>query len=361
MKSPMTGGPEFAYLRRYFDAVDRATTSELVGGASLDETQLTFVFARLMDGSSSFQQLLDYSLDQLNADLAKCKTGMALDVEFTTNEHNSPFEGAISFADLGIVLRFEATDFTPEYEKAVLLQAKKLYLRDDRTYRLESRYRGFDVGQYHALNRLTNEAPFGAYYLLYNPQSDSFEDSDRVTSAEHRVAELLSDDSLFSPLLSDFPERRLFRKGRAGIFPSHHFDSPDEVRAQREAVVKFRPGVRLLDIWSIERLLTDKENFDKKTFSLRDCYEFLMRQGWRNHVVSIPFAPLSTFMVPFFMGCIVGSDNSNFIDVANGKRVGEVRLDGTNIPYSGVAARHTLRITLRNTLSHERGVQASQT
>jgi hypothetical protein len=180
-KPLIMGEPETSYLRRFFDAVDRTVTQEMQAGASLLEEALTFVLARLLDGNSTFQRILDYPLEKLNADLDACGSGMGLTIEFETNEHKKSFESAVSHADLGIVIRWEGDLLYPSYTKALIVQSKKLY-QVKGGYRFWSGYDGFDPHQFKSLKDIASKSDWaGICYFLYNPALDAFSQDDART------------------------------------------------------------------------------------------------------------------------------------------------------------------------------------
>lgn len=190
MRRPyILGEPERAYLTKFFDAVDNAVTAEMQAGMSLLEESLTFTLARLLDGSSTFQRMLDYPLVKLNSDLESCGSGHQVTVEFETNEHKKSFESAVSHADLGIVLRWEQSPFYPAYTKGLVVQAKKLYASRGE-YRLSSPYEGFDANQFTELKGVAQKhGSDGIAYFLYNPKLDAFAEQEQeiVRALEGRM------------------------------------------------------------------------------------------------------------------------------------------------------------------------------
>ena len=147
------GGPEVSYLKRFFDGVDRVITDEMQAGKTLMEEGLTFVLARILDGQSIFQNILEYPINALNKDLERCNSGTQLSIEFETNEHKKSFESSVSHADLGIVLKQERSVFGPEYKKAVIVQSKKLYPVKDK-YNLFCGYDAFSPDQFVKLTEI---------------------------------------------------------------------------------------------------------------------------------------------------------------------------------------------------------------
>jgi hypothetical protein len=73
-----------------------------------------------------------------------------------------------------------------------------------------------------------------------------------------------------------------------------------------------------------------------------------MSDHWWSNSGAIPFLPLSSFFVDLFFGCSRGSENEKIIRIAEGKPPEPD--PSPEDPTSGLAVRHTLRITVRNTL-----------
>ena len=98
MQTPIIwGGPETSFIRRFMDGVNKVVNDEMQSGRSLPEESFTFVLARLLDGQSTFQRILEYPRDKLNVALDACGSGSQMLIEFETNEHKkSGFSFAVS-------------------------------------------------------------------------------------------------------------------------------------------------------------------------------------------------------------------------------------------------------------------------
>lgn len=361
MKTPIVWGePETRYLRRFFDAVDAAVSAELQMGRSINEESLTFLLGRLLDGQSTFQRMLDYSLDTLNADLLECGTGSQVSVEFTTNEHTKAFEGAVSYADLGIVVRREHSVLGPAYTKALIVQSKKLY-PDKGEYGVFSRYDGFDKAQFSQLKAIASKYDWsGVAYFLYNPKLEALVEQDReiVKALEARFFPDAMWPHAGMPFWHPEMDYFLHKMLRHGFFPPAFSASPsttsstDEIRKQRSDAIAQKPGLRVMGITSVGDIVES----DKKvrgTFSLKECYQHALSERWWGNSGAVPFLSLSSYVVSMFMGCVHGSDNDNIVRIAEGK----IPLDNGKGPNGeddtpGIAVRHTLRITVRSTLPH---------
>lgn len=356
MRMPMVWGePEITYLRKFFDEVDRAITEEMQAGKSLLEENLTFVLARLLDEKSTFQRMLDYSVQKLNADLDNCGTGAQVSIEFETNEHKRHFESSVSYADLGIVLRRECSVLDPGYTKAIIVQSKKLYPGKER-YSLYSRYEGFKENQFLALKKIASHYCMeGVIYFLYNPKLEAFSEDDAkiLMALESRL--ISSRMNHLSSKLLWHPEMDLFlhKAFRRGMFPfamgggsATGAMSPEEILEQRKKIIEFRPGLRVLGISDLSNIVGNDKSI-RSSFHLEECYKYALSDRWWGNSGTVPFLSLSSFIVDMFMGCSHGCDNKNLIRIAEGLPP-EPEKDENNLP--GVAARHTLKITVKNTL-----------
>jgi hypothetical protein len=351
------GDPETAFLRKFFDEVDHAVTDEMKAGKSLSEENLTFVLARLLDGQSTFQRMLNYSIQNLNFDLERCGTGAQISIEFETNEHKKHFESTVSHADLGIVLRRERSVLGPEYTKAIIVQSKKLYPVKTQ-YSLYSQYGGFDGNQFLALKKIASEYSWdGVIYFLYNPRLEAFsEEEAKILSALE--SRLLSFPMPFSHKFLWHPEMEYFfeKAIRRGGFPfgvggsEMGAKSPDELLEQRKKTIEFKPGLRVFGISDLSAIVGNDDSI-RSSFHLEECYLHAFSDRWWGNSGTVPFLPLSSFIVDLFMGCGFGSDNKNLIRIAEGLPPEPKENDkniNSNLP--GISARHTLRITVKNTL-----------
>jgi len=358
MDKPMIlGEPEVSYLRRFFDAVDKGVTREMQAGASLLEESLTFVLARLLDGKSTFQRMLDYPLEKLNADLEACGSGTGLTIEFETNEHKKSFESAISYADLGIVIHWEASVLHPAYTKALIVQSKKLY-QVNGAYTIRSGYDGFDRGQFNNLRALASKYDGGGiYYFLYNPALNAFpeEEAKVIQAIEARLYPGMGwahgrfpfwdpeMEYIFHRFLREYPVS--FAHTGASVDAVE----PDRLRDERSAALQTRPGLRVLGLASVAALAESNKTV-RKSFRLEECYRYAFSAHWWQSSGAVPFLPLSSFVVDMVLGCSRGTTNENIIRIAEGREPdGKPPADSPG-EAPGLAVRHTLKITVRNTL-----------
>lgn len=354
MRTPLFWGePELTFLRRFFDGVDKAVTEEMQAGRVLLEESLTFVLARLLDGESTFQKILDYPLGNLNVDLERCGSGSQVKIELETNEHKKSFESAVSHADLGIILRREHSVFGPSLTKAVIVQSKKLYPAKDK-YRLVSAYEGFDVPQFKALREIASTHDWdGVCYFLYNPKLDAFEEANAkvIKAMESRIAPQFAWPGatipFWHPEMEYFLHKYLRRFPVFGGAPVSEIGSPERALEERQKLVALKPGLRVMGISSIAQLVESKSTV-KRSFRLAECYRYATSDHWWGNSGTVPFLPLSSFLVDLFIGCSRGSENEKVIRIAEGKpQEPEPSPEG---PTPGLAVRHTLRITVRSTL-----------
>ncbi|MFH1648439.1 MAG: hypothetical protein ABIA11_01745 [Patescibacteria group bacterium] len=354
MQEPMIWGePEASYIRRFLDGVDRVVTDEMQSGRSLLEESLTFVLARLLDGQSTFQRILDYPIEKLNVDLDACGSGTQMSIEFETNEHKKSFESAVSHADLGIVVRRESSIFGPSYTKAIIVQSKKLYPSKD-TYSLRSAYEAFDPAQFQELKKVASEYSWdGVCYFLYNPKLDAFsEDEAKIVRALE--ARMFSGSGLSGFPFLWHPEMEYFIHSFGRRYPvrfSAHVPGallPDQLREERDKQLSSRPGLRVLGISSVSSIVESNKTI-RKTFRLNDCYSYALSSHWFGNSGAVPFLPLSSFIVDLVLGCSRGSSDENIVNIAEGKEP-HPQPESSNEETPGVAVRHTLKITVRNTL-----------
>lgn len=361
MRTPIAWGePETAYLRRFFDAVDAGITAELQAGHKLLEQSLTFLLGRLLDGKSTFQRMLEYPIDRLNADLAECGTGTQVSVEFTTNEHTKTFESSVSYADLGIVVRRDSSVFGPTYTKAIIVQSKKLYPNSN-DYRVSCRYGGFDKDQYSKLRQLAKKYDWsGIVYFLYNPRLEAFDkkDQDILRALEARLLSHGGWMQCAFPFWDEKMEYYFHETMRRGYMPPMMAAgeampaSADDIRDARAQAVSQKPGLRVLGISSVGEIVESNGSVGS-SFSLQDCYQYALSSRWLGNSSSVPFLSLSTYIVNMFLGCSRGSDNESIIRIAEGQRPTDDENADDDVP--GVAVRHTLVITFRSTLPEQEG------
>ena len=143
------------------------------------EENLTFLLCELLDDGMTSLHVLDYPLRKAKEDLADCDGGLTLDVSFQTHEHTKHVEHHYSGADLGVVFVVDHPCFGRS-EKAVLLQAKKLFPNGSNGYTLNSAFNSFHADQRDKLKEIEKgfSAENSIFYLWYSPGSEAFSGDD---------------------------------------------------------------------------------------------------------------------------------------------------------------------------------------
>lgn len=346
---------EIGYLRKFFDEVDFAITRELSSDRVAYEEFLTPTLGRLLDSASPFQSLLDYPIAKLNEDLESCGSGRKISIEFETHEHAKKYSGSVSHADLGIIVRFEATHGSSAIsEKAILVESKRIY-PNRKTYKISCRYEGFTKDQYIALKELGNKhsAIRDIYYFLYNPPLGSF---DKASAQTIRAIE----NSINSPnpaamaAALEWASRHFGPPlyGSSSLAGELHINPSSEAQRLSEYVSR-RPGLRVISLPSLG-LIIEKGKTISAQLSLSQCYD-LTRDSWYFvNSSSVPFIPFSTFIVDLLLSCYRGDRGEEFIKIANGGARPE-NISAKNEALLSILARHTLRITIESLLPNPEG------
>jgi hypothetical protein len=244
---------------------------------------------------------------------------------------------------------------SPGYTKAIIIQSKKLYHSKDK-YSLYSRYEGFKEKQFLALKQIASRYCWdGVVYFLYNPKLAAFSEDDAKIL---RALETRMISSFPNPLSTKHfwhPEMEyLFHKTfKRGLFPfgmgsgdAMETKSPDELLEQRKKVLEFRPGLRVFGISDMSSIVGNDKSI-RSSFHLEECYQYAFSDCWWGNSGTVPFLPFSSYIVDMFMAGSHGCDNINLIRIAEGFPP-EPEKDESNLP--GISVRHTLKITVRNTL-----------
>ena len=180
----MFGPQHLKHLIAYFDGVDQALSKRMLRKHPPDEPALTNELCALLDADTqNAENSLCYSLDQLNADLAKA--GDDLDVEFTidTYPHNTAMERHVSQSDFGLVLDYENRVLpTESWSTAYLIQAKRLFRKaGSNEYDDGASFKAVDAEQQERIERLSGILGKGALlYALYCPPTSKMLEKTRV-------------------------------------------------------------------------------------------------------------------------------------------------------------------------------------
>lgn len=339
---------ETEFIRRYFDGIDHAISRELTAGETTYEEFLTATLGRLMDQGSPFQALLEYPLRALNEDLNACGSGNYVIVEFETHEHSKSSARSIR-ADLGIIIRFEGPLQSKTIEKAVLIEAKRLYPTRD-CFNLSSRYEAFKLDQLKALLKV--EKKYGrnfVYYFLYNPTLFAFDkQSAEIIRAYENQNENIRKLAYMDP---DY----IFMLARNGMLPylsnKTVLGNPEHIRDEQNERADKKPGLRVMSVSSLE----GNDVLDASQLRLDYCYSFVRSRNWIHRRFEVPFPSLSEFIVDFVGTCSHGSTRPEALTIASGRDVEPVEPDSDDDGARSVLASHTLRITIASTLGGKQG------
>ena len=174
-------------LVRYLDAVDDAVSARLAIGFNPHEEHLTALLCEMLDDNWSSNNNLSYPVTQLRIDLAEDAKELSIVLRIEANRFPPQVERKVTYADLGIVVAYRDHDApNNSFERAVVLQAKKLYPElGSPSYSMYNEFGAFDSGQLGklaALNKILGEPLCN--YLFYCPSAAAYDESSRA--AFHR-------------------------------------------------------------------------------------------------------------------------------------------------------------------------------
>ena len=98
---------EMHFMEKFFDSVAGAISARLVSGSNVGEEALTFLLCEMMDENWNSSHVLSYDLAALTRDLLHCGDLHKVEVAFETHEHGKGFEGRHTYADLGLIIRYD--------------------------------------------------------------------------------------------------------------------------------------------------------------------------------------------------------------------------------------------------------------
>ena len=170
---------EASIIWRYLDGVSQSLARRFSSGSSPGEENLTFLLCELLDEGTTGLHLLEYPLSKAKNDLAKADGGITLDVSFQTHEHTKHVEHHFSGADLGVCFVVDHPLFGRS-EKAIILQAKRLFADSNAEFTLQSAFSSFHTAQREFLKQVEHRfsVPNSIYYLWYSPSSTGFSQND---------------------------------------------------------------------------------------------------------------------------------------------------------------------------------------
>jgi hypothetical protein len=128
-------------LLRYFDAIDRHSTTGLLYKTPFKETTITQILCSLLDQEEQLQAALNYSFKNLQDDLEDLIGGLRIEIK--TNEYNSRIENKVTQSDLGLIINYiNHYDESLCWTESWLFQAKTLKPshRNPVTYSTDSKF-----------------------------------------------------------------------------------------------------------------------------------------------------------------------------------------------------------------------------
>jgi hypothetical protein len=180
----MFGPQHLKHVILYLDGVDHALSQRMLRKHPPDEPALTNELCALLDAETQrSEEILSYSLDQLNMDLAAVGDGLDFEVALDTYPHNTAMERHVSQSDFGLVLSYENRILPEEsWSTAYLVQAKRLFRNpSSREYDHRANFQAVDAEQQTRLSRLASIlGDGGLLYGLYCPQIPAIPEATRT-------------------------------------------------------------------------------------------------------------------------------------------------------------------------------------
>ena len=342
---------ELGIIWRYLDGVSQALARRFETGSSPNEENLTFLLCELLDEGTTGLHLLEYPLTKAKEDLAQADGGITLDVSFQTHEHTKHIEHNFSGADLGVVFVVEHPYFG-RFERAVLLQAKRLFPSSSKGFTLNSSFSSFHAGQRDLLKQVEQRfsASHSIFYLWYAPESGAFSDNEAkvLRSLEATANPDWGDLRGWHPFLDEMIEFGWpWNERRLTTNPNSSEDN-NRQRAWRMT----QPATRISSLSVVEELTASGHG--PRLISLYNARYSRQKQRRRRRLVFEPFAEL------FILGLLsdgVGNSSKDWLRLARGEKIPMPSLSSTSdagsehdIPENVPAPRHSLTITLRSSL-----------
>lgn len=337
---------EGAVLWRFFDSVSSAVAMRMLRGSPPGEENLTFLLCELLDESATSLHALEYPLSRVKEELEKSDAGISIDVGFETHEHTKYFESKYSGADLGIVLSINHP-VLGQSRRAVLVQAKKLFANGgpSREFSMYSGYNSYDKTQAGFLKELARRFNVwnSVFYLWYNPPCSGFDEADAkmIRAYEAHGTVLNPYWGRIHPFLDELIEMGFpIVFGRNAMGPS----SPEDEDRARE----WRSRQPALRISALDTVLSLTESGGVPR--LKPLYEALFARSDRP-----AFAPFADFFLLALGSSRYGSDNEQWIQLAEGRKVSTPPADKESpsplddFEYPPIP-RHTIRVTVQSTL-----------
>jgi hypothetical protein len=179
MLSPYT----LRLLLKHFDAIDRAVTRYMTYPRPKDEEQLTGTLIDLLDEQVQISEKIDYPIVNLREDLAKAIEPLNVSYALETHKYTKEFEGKVSQADLGLIVKYE-NHFEPELssQRSWLIQAKRAYPTglNPTTYEARAKFGAIDPKQEQRIRDLVKFVDKDFFrYLLYCPRPKTLDKNTR--------------------------------------------------------------------------------------------------------------------------------------------------------------------------------------
>ncbi|MFG6432570.1 hypothetical protein [Roseateles sp. LYH14W] len=218
-------------LIRYFDSIDRAVVSPMVGKRPKDEEYLTELLIDLLDEEVGVDVRLDFPLHELRATLSNA--GDPLDVSFSLETHKHPkkYENLVSQADIGLIVRYQ-NYYEPSQsgQRSWLLQAKRLFpdSLSPLRYSTISTFKSKTPKQQIRIEDLAKFINLDSFrYLLYCPRPNTLDADVAKELAYHRNKAVVGHiyDYAYGQALYDEVAAGGTSIG-AGIFVANHKHTP---------------------------------------------------------------------------------------------------------------------------------------
>jgi hypothetical protein len=344
---------EFGIIWRYLDGVSQALARRFEAGSSPGEENLTFLLCELLDEGTTSLHLLEYPLARAKEDLAKADGGVTLDVSFKTHEHTKYVEHHFSGADLGLVFVIEHPYFGRS-ERAVLLQAKRLFPTDPGEYTLTSSFKSFHSGQRDLLTEIASRfsARHSVFYLWYAPASNAFAEADAklIRSLEATDATAAWDWRHLNVWGSVLDEIFAMSRSLTARYEEATRQTPDDDRAR--AWRASQPAIRVSALSVVEKLTAS--GCAPQLISL---YQARTEHGW-HRLYHLPYEPLGILFLLGLLWDEIGHSSTDWLRLARGEKIrmppvistSDASTLASGVPDFAPAPRHSLTLTLRSSL-----------
>lgn len=353
---------ERAIIWRYLDGVSQALARRFDSGSSPGEENLTFLLCELLDEGTTGLHLLEYPLRQAKEDLARADGGLTLDVCFQTHEHTKHVEHHFSGADLGVVFVVEHPYFGRS-ERALLLQAKRLFPSSTGSFALNSSFNSFHAGQRDLLKEIQRRfsAENSIFYLWYTPASHAFSDDEAkvIRSLEAIDTSDWRDLRGWHPFLDEMIEFR-------GLWHERHrvLNPPTPADDEREQAWRIgQPATRVSGLSVVDELTPSGHGP-----SIISLYE--ARSSWQRRRRPrrwFAFEPFAELFLLALQTDQIGHSSKQWLRLARGEKVPmppaeetKADEDEPDLPQIVPTPRHSLTFTLRSSLRWPEGLHHSE-